>query len=224
MICGAWRKPPSWRWHRSFEFPQQLSCAAQGQECLCSRWRLDTNVESAARKCLTCTFDLIILCRRQSFKLFIAVGSNVWGVGRGLGGGRWGGGGRRERERERERESHTDRMNHRKRDINVRGRYPGGRRLFKWRQSSQSNYHFTIGTRQTQYHEALPSSANDEVRCDCTFTDDSNASWYWVCRVPMEWRLDCENCRRLTVVSLHDTGPRFSRACALPLSRLEAGV
>ena len=28
-----------------------------------------------------------------------------------------------------------------------------------------------------------------------------------VCRVPMvEWRLDCENCRHLTVVDLHDTG------------------
>ena len=32
------------------------------------------------------------------------------------------------------------------------------------------------GTQQTKYHEALPSSANDEVRCDCTFTDDGNAS------------------------------------------------
>ena len=30
-----------------------------------------------------------------------------------------------------------------------------------------------------------------------------------VCRVPMvEWRLDCEDCRHLTVVDLHDTGPR----------------
>ena len=28
----------------------------------------------------------------------------------------------------------------------------------------------------TEYHEALPSSANDGVRCDCTFTDDGNAS------------------------------------------------
>ena len=36
--------------------------------------------------------------------------------------------------------------------------------------------HSTIGTRQTEYHEALPSSANDEVRCDCTFADDGNAS------------------------------------------------
>ena len=64
-----------------------------------------------------------------------------------------------------------------------------------------------------KYHEALPSSANDEVRYDCTFVDDGNASWYWVCRVPMvEWRLDCENCRHLTVVGLHDTGPRrFTR-------------
>ena len=24
----------------------------------------------------------------------------------------------------------------------------------------------------TEYHEALSSSANDEVRCDCTFADD----------------------------------------------------
>ena len=48
----------------------------------------------------------------------------------------------------------------------------------KWRQSSLSNCHSTIGVRPTEYHEALPSSVNDEVRCDCTFADDSNASWY----------------------------------------------
>ena len=30
--------------------------------------------------------------------------------------------------------------------------------------------------RQTEYHEALPSSVNDEVKCDCTFADDGNAS------------------------------------------------
>ena len=78
----------------------------------------------------------------------------------------------------------------------------------KWRQFSQSNRHSTIGTRQTQYHEALPSSANVQSHLTSSFTDDGNASWYWVCRVPMvEWRLDCENCRHLTVVSLHDTGP-----------------
>ena len=46
----------------------------------------------------------------------------------------------------------------------------------KWRQFSQSYRHSTIGTRQTEYHEALPSAANDEVRCDCTFVDDGNAS------------------------------------------------
>ena len=40
----------------------------------------------------------------------------------------------------------------------------------------QSNRHSTIGTRKTQYQEALPSSANDEVRCDCTFADDGNTS------------------------------------------------
>ena len=33
-----------------------------------------------------------------------------------------------------------------------------------------------IGTRQTQYYEALPSSANDEVRCDCKFAEDGDAS------------------------------------------------
>ena len=27
-----------------------------------------------------------------------------------------------------------------------------------------------------EYHEALASSANDEVRCDCTFADDGNVS------------------------------------------------
>ena len=48
--------------------------------------------------------------------------------------------------------------------------------IVEWRQFSQSNRHSTIGTRQTVYHEALPSSANDEVRCDCTIADDGNAS------------------------------------------------
>ena len=71
-----------------------------------------------------------------------------------------------------------------------------------------------MGTRQTDYHEALLSSANDEVRCDCTFADDGNASWYLVCRVPMvEWRLDCENWRHLTVIGLHDI--ESTQACPL---------
>ena len=34
----------------------------------------------------------------------------------------------------------------------------------------------TVFTVQTEYPETLPSSANDEVRCDCTFADDGNAS------------------------------------------------
>ena len=89
----------------------------------------------------------------------------------------------------------------------------------KWRQFSQSNRHSTIGTRQIEYHDALPSSANDDVRCDCTFADDGNASWHLVCRMPMvEWRLDCENCRHLTVVGLHDTGPLFHWAVYMGLS------
>ena len=89
----------------------------------------------------------------------------------------------------------------------------------KWRQFSQSNRHSTIGTRQTQYHEALPSSADMQSHLTMSFTDDGNASWYSVCRVPMvEWRLDCEDCRHSTVVGLRDTGPwcRFTARC-LPM-------
>ena len=88
----------------------------------------------------------------------------------------------------------------------------------KWRQSSQSNHHFTIGTRQTQYHEALPSLANVQSHLTSSLADDDNASWYSVCRVPvMEWRLDCENCHHLTVVGLHDTGPRTAVSFSLLL-------
>ena len=82
-------------------------------------------------------------------------------------------------------------------------------RAVEWRQFSQSNRHSNIGTRQTEYHEALPPSSNVQSHLTSSFADDSNASWYSVCRVPMvEWRLDCENCRHLTFVGLHDTGPR----------------
>ena len=80
----------------------------------------------------------------------------------------------------------------------------------KWRRFSGSNHHSTIGTRQTEYHEVLPSSANVQSHLTSSFADDGNASWYSVCRVPMlEWRLDCENCRLLTVIGLHDTGLRL---------------
>ena len=93
----------------------------------------------------------------------------------------------------------------------------------KWRQSQQSNRSSTIGTRQTENHEALPSSANDKVRCDCTSADNGSASWYSVCRVPMvEWRLDCEKCRHLTVVGLHDASP-WSPACSTENSSSQAG-
>ena len=61
----------------------------------------------------------------------------------------------------------------------------------KWRRFSQSNCRSTIGTQQTEYHEALPSSVKDVVRYDRAFDDDGNASWYSVCWVPMvEWPLD----------------------------------
>ena len=78
-----------------------------------------------------------------------------------------------------------------------------------WRPTtvSLSNRHSTIGTRQAEYHEALPSSANVQSHFTSSFADDGNAS---VCRVPIVERLlDCENCRHLTVVGLHDTGPTF---------------
>ena len=95
---------------------------------------------------------------------------------------------------------------------------------FKWRQFLQSNRHSTIGTRQTEYHEALPSSANVQSHLTSLFTDDGDASWYSVCRVPMvEWRLDCEDCRHLTVVGLHDTGPRTLFAVMSRMTGLEIG-
>ena len=47
------------------------------------------------------------------------------------------------------------------------------------------NHHSTIGTPQTEHHEALPSSVNDKVRYDSMFADNGNASLYSVCRVPM---------------------------------------
>ena len=57
---------------------------------------------------------------------------------------------------------------------------------------SQSNRHSTIGTRQTEYQEVLPSSANVQSHLTLSFADDGNALWYSVCRMPMvEWRLDC---------------------------------
>ena len=93
-------------------------------------------------------------------------------------------------------------------DGSDQGRYHGGRRPSSDDSFHSTNRQCTISTRQIEYHEALPSSAHDEVRCDCTLADDGNASWYSICRVLMvQWRLDCEICRHLTVVGLHDTGP-----------------
>ena len=90
----------------------------------------------------------------------------------------------------------------------------------KWRQSSQSNRHSTIGTQQTEYHEALPSSANVQSHFTSSFADDGNASWYSGF-VECQWRLDCEDCRHLTVVGLHDTGPRWDK-CASCRPEIEA--
>ena len=55
------------------------------------------------------------------------------------------------------------------------GHYHGGRRPSN-DNSSQSNRHSTIGTRQTDYHEALPSSANVQSHLTSSFANDGNAS------------------------------------------------
>ena len=89
----------------------------------------------------------------------------------------------------------------------------------KWRQFSQSNRHSTIGTRQAEYHEALPSSANVQWHLTSSFADDGNASWYSVCQVPMVGRrLDCENRCHLTVVGLPRAyGKRGTGSCGTPV-------
>ena len=86
------------------------------------------------------------------------------------------------------------------------GRYHGGRRS-----SSDDSFHHnsTIGTRQTEYHEALPLLVNVQSHLTSSFADHGNASWCSVCQMLMvEWRSYCENCRYLMVVGLHDTNPR----------------
>ena len=71
----------------------------------------------------------------------------------------------------------------------------------------QSSFHHRHSTNQV--HKALPSSANVQSHLTSSFADDGNASWYSVCQVPMmEWRMACDNCRHLTVVGLHENGPR----------------
>ena len=47
----------------------------------------------------------------------------------------------------------------------------------KWRQFSQSNRHSTVGTRQIEYREALPSSVNVQSYLTSSLADDDNASW-----------------------------------------------
>ena len=97
---------------------------------------------------------------------------------------------------------------------------PGRPTTVKWRQFSRSNRHSTIGTRQTEYHVAIPSSENVQSHLTSSFADDGNASWLSVCRVPMvEWWLDCEDCRHLTIVGLHDTGPRPFLALSRPTTK-----
>ena len=70
------------------------------------------------------------------------------------------------------------------------------------------SFHHRHSTNQVSRNVTIVGERWGEV-CDCTFVNDGITSWYSVCRVPMVgWRLDCDNCRHLTVVCLHDTGHR----------------
>ena len=79
----------------------------------------------------------------------------------------------------------------------------------------QPSFHHRHSTNRVSWSVTIVGERRGEG-CDCAFTDDGNASRYSVCWVPMvEWRLDCENCRHLTVVGLHDTGPRSALGLGL---------
>ena len=70
----------------------------------------------------------------------------------------------------------------------------------------QPSFHHRHSTNRISWSVTVV--GNVQSHLTSSFADDGNASCYSVCRVPMvEWRLDCENCRHLTVVGLHDTGP-----------------
>ena len=56
------------------------------------------------------------------------------------------------------------------------GRYHGGRRPSCDDSFHSPNRHSTIDTRQTQYHEALPSSANVQSNLTSSFAVDGKAS------------------------------------------------
>ena len=109
----------------------------------------------------------------------------------------------------------------------------------KWRQFSQSNRHFTIGTRQTECHEALPSSANVQSHLTSSLADDGNASWYrpqtltctWTAimmtRIVRQcWKMEQSGNRSHTVHCLCNTGcPTTEQllqfCCFYELSRYE---
>ena len=74
--------------------------------------------------------------------------------------------------------------------------------------SQQTPNAWTAPVSKGRYHGGQRPSSDDIFHG--TFADGGNASCYSACRVPMvEWRLDCNNCRHLTVVVLHDSGPRL---------------
>ena len=72
----------------------------------------------------------------------------------------------------------------------------------RWRQSSQSNRHFTIGTRQTQRFHRLRTCSHTSPRRSPTMVTLHDTRFV-ECQM-VEWRLDC---RHLTVVGLNDIGP-----------------
>ena len=72
----------------------------------------------------------------------------------------------------------------------------------------QPSFHHLHSTNRVSWSVTIVSERRGEVWLHIR-RRDGNASWYSVCRVPVvEWRLDCEDCRHLTVIGLHDTGPR----------------
>ena len=94
----------------------------------------------------------------------------------------------------------------------ARGQYHGGRRL-----SSDDSFHSpTVIPPSALNKPSIIKSYHhwQTMRWGVTALHrQGNALWYSVCQVPMvEWQLDCEKCRHLTVVCLHDTSPRSDAA------------
>ena len=77
----------------------------------------------------------------------------------------------------------------------------------------QPSFHHQHSTNRVSWSVTIAGEVQSHLTS--SLADDGNDSWYSVYRVPMvDWRLDCENCHHLTVISLHDTGPWCSSISA----------